>query len=309
MNCRDFQNEFGERAGLSDAATLHFKDCADCEKLHREQSQIWQMIESLPEVAAPADFNYKFRARVATAKASDFRPAWWKSLRYVVPIFAAVLVLTMVFASQNFFVSTPQPDQILVEKTDDSPNLINDDVQAKPPSQEVASADANYENANFNASTNELNSTPKIEQTSAPTVIADSRNTGKKDITPKKVDDSGGGVKDFGVDTAPPPILPSGFPTMENKRNTNSNEMMSSNGQNVESLLSFLGVETTAENGKLRVTSVKSGSIPARSGLKIGDIIETIDGKSVSGSDRITTAKTLTILRGNERTTITFQTQ
>ena len=283
MNCRDFQNEFEERAELSNAATLHFKDCADCEKLHREQSHIWQMIESLPEVAAPADFNAQFRSRIARSKAGDFRPAWWKSLRYVVPVFAAVLVLTMIFASQNFFVSTPQTDLAVVQKDDTPTELINNEVEAKSPNTAVSTTNSDYQNANYETTSGAVNSVnPQIpiQKTPLPE-IAEIPKSGKREMSENSEDNSGGGVKDFGVNTAAPPILPNGFPQMENKTAPNPGDMINSNGQNIESLLSFIGIETTSENGKLRVNAVKSGSIPARSGLKSGDLIETIDGKPV----------------------------
>lgn len=302
MTCRDFQNEFEERAGLSDAATLHFKDCADCEKLHREQSQVWQIIESLPEVAAPTDFNQRFRARVATAKASDFRPAWWKSLRYLGPVFAAVLVLTLVFASQNFFVSTSQPEELAVITKDEKPtDSINNDAKAD-------TIDANVISANYNASANETNLTPKIEQTPAPTSIAESRNTNKSEITSQTNEDFIG-VRDFGVNAASPPALPNGFPQMENKTAPNPTEMSSSNGQNIDSLLSFIGAETAFENGKRRVNSVQANSLAARVGLKTGDLIEKIDGKPVSGLEQITTIRTMTVLRGNKAISLTFRGQ
>lgn len=302
MTCQDFQNEFEERAGLSDAATLHFKDCADCGKLQYQQSRIWQMIQSLPRIDAPTDFNSQFRSRLAKSKASDFRPAWWKSLRYSVPVFAAVLVLTMVFASQNFFVSTPQPEELAVIQKDDEPTVLIDNAA------EAKTIDSNITATNINMSSGDVNSTPKIETTPAPQSLAENRDADKKEITPK-TDDDFTGSRDFGVNTAPPPILPNGISPPSDNPGTSPGEMMNPEGSNVEAMLSFLGIETVSENGKLRVTSVKPNSIPARSGLRNGDLIEAIDGKSVSGSDRIMTFRTLTILRGNQIITIVNRTQ
>lgn len=302
MNCRDFQSELEERAGLSDAATLHFKDCADCGKLHRNQTRIWQMIESLPSIAAPTDFNSKFRARVATAKASDFRPAWWKSLRYAVPVFAVVLVLTMIFASQNFFVSTSQPEELAIIQKDEKPPVsINKDAEAK-------TTDSNIAAINSNVSPDETNSLAKVEKTPAPKTSNETQNAGKEKSAPES-DDSGGGSRDFGVKPGSPPILPNGLTQSETGSDLNPNGMMNPKGQNIEEMLSFFGVETTSENGKLRVISVIANSIAARSGLKSGDLIEAIDGKSVSGADRITTFNSLTILRGNERIKIVNRAQ
>ena len=308
MNCRDFQNEFEDRAGLSDAANLHLKDCADCENLRRQQSHIWQMIESLPEVAAPADFNAQFRSRVARSEAGDFRHAWWKSLRYVVPAFAAVLVLTMVFASQNFFVSTPQTKLAVVLEDEKPTDLLNNKVEAKPSNNAIATTNSNFENANFKITSNtdsSGNSPNLIQKTPLPETAENQKD--EKEKNRSKSDDDFVGSRDFGVNSASPPTLPNGFPS-ENKTSSNPEDFMKQKNQDVKPSLSVLGIETVAENGGLRIVSVKNNSIAARSGLKTGDLIQSIDGKNPL-TNAFNTISNLTILRGTQILTISTRAQ
>ncbi len=305
MNCRDFQNEFEDRAGLSDAANLHLKDCADCEKLYRQQSHIWQMIETLPEVAAPANFNARFRSHIAGSKTSDFRPKWWKSLRYVVPIFAMVLVMTIFFASQNFFVSTPQPTFAVVKEDVKPTDLLNDEVQAKPPSNMIASGNSDYKNANYeihSTSTNTVNSNALIQKNPIPEIPK----SNKKELPAKDKDDFKG-YRDIGVNPAPPPILPNGI-SGENKIVSNAEDFVKQNNQDVTEMLSVLGIETISANGVLRVISVKENSPAARSGLKTGDLILSIDGKNPL-MNSFNTIRNLTVMRGTQNLTISTRTQ
>ncbi|HSK72914.1 MAG TPA: hypothetical protein VK892_14530, partial [Pyrinomonadaceae bacterium] len=115
MNCKEFKIEFEDTRVLSDTATLHLGECLDCKVLHLELTQVWRMIEDLPQVEAPGDFDFRLKARMANAKPSDFQPRWWTSLRYVVPVFAAALILTLVLASQNFFISSPEVSRLPAE--------------------------------------------------------------------------------------------------------------------------------------------------------------------------------------------------
>ncbi len=93
MNCREFLIVFEERSGLTEAATLHLKDCSGCQKTSREQTLVWQMIEDLPRVDAPKNFDFRVKARIADAKPTNFQPRFFPVLRYVLPLSLAVLIL------------------------------------------------------------------------------------------------------------------------------------------------------------------------------------------------------------------------
>lgn len=303
MNCREFLDELDQRAEFSDKARLHLKKCVDCGNLERRNSHIWQMIESLPSVDAPADFNFRVRSRLASSRASDFRPAWWRSLRFVAPAFAAVLVLTLVLASQNFFITTAPQDLeqlAVIEKTDEEPNLIAPDTQAKSVEVNIAAPNTNYVDADFDTSSNAANANVLTEKTPLP-VIAGDQKTVKSDNAPENED--AGGSRVFGLDKAPSPLLPEGL-RGESANQTLPEDLVRSNGsQNVRSSLSVLGVETASENGGLRVVSVALGSIADRSGVKTGDLIQAIDGKNPL-TNSFTSISNLTVQRGMQKLTL-----
>ena len=68
-----------------------------------------------------------------------------------------------------------------------------------------------------------------------------------------------------------------------------------------------LGIEIISENGNRRVTSVKKDSIAERSGVKVGDLVEEIDGEKVSGDavpGKTLQGKQITVFRGTEKVKI-----
>lgn len=69
--CRDIHREI-EEAGQADSLSLvandHLKHCAACETFYREQFKLRQIVSSLGTVAAPGDFDFRLRARLAGEK-------------------------------------------------------------------------------------------------------------------------------------------------------------------------------------------------------------------------------------------------
>lgn len=71
IGCRDIHREI-EEAGQADSLSLvandHLKNCAGCETFYNEQFKLRQIISSLGTVAAPGDFDFRLRARLAGEK-------------------------------------------------------------------------------------------------------------------------------------------------------------------------------------------------------------------------------------------------
>jgi hypothetical protein len=84
-----------EEAALNDefraTASSHLETCADCREFHRQQTKLRQIVGSLGTVDAPADFDFRLRARLAAdADKPGFR-FWTMTVRGLAT--AAVLVV------------------------------------------------------------------------------------------------------------------------------------------------------------------------------------------------------------------------
>lgn len=80
MSCKIFQTEIGDRdwnVPLSLTTREHLDGCAECRKIHDEQTSLRILIGELEKVSAPADFESRLRSRIAAAeKAGRSSSAW-----------------------------------------------------------------------------------------------------------------------------------------------------------------------------------------------------------------------------------------
>src|ERR1041385_5545643 len=79
----------------SSSVLEHLRDCADCREFHQKQTKLRRMVGSLGTVAAPADFDFRLRARLANESNSatfHLRPVYWPSLRSGFAVAAALIV-------------------------------------------------------------------------------------------------------------------------------------------------------------------------------------------------------------------------
>ena len=74
------------------AATLaHLHDCSDCREFQEQQTKLRQMVGSLGTVAAPADFDFRLRARLANE--SSLKSASWMFARRGLAVATLVLLV------------------------------------------------------------------------------------------------------------------------------------------------------------------------------------------------------------------------
>ncbi|MDQ3062111.1 MAG: hypothetical protein M3R14_04510, partial [Acidobacteriota bacterium] len=131
MNCRDFLIEFEERTALTEAAMFHLDDCPSCKKTSREQTRVWQMIDVLPRVDAPNNFDFRVKARIANSKSTDFQPRFFPVLRFVMPLGVIVLLLGLIAFNTNYFSGDNAAEQIAVNLP---PTSIERETTASNPS-------------------------------------------------------------------------------------------------------------------------------------------------------------------------------
>ena len=99
----------------STAAVDHLGDCAACREFHEKQAKLRHIVGSLGTVAAPADFDFRLRARLAnesSSAASHFNFIEWPSVRRALT--AAVLLL--VFAAGAFLIRNILNRPVAVEE-------------------------------------------------------------------------------------------------------------------------------------------------------------------------------------------------
>jgi len=309
MNCRDFIIEFEDRRGdLNQAATLHVKVCRDCQKTSREQTQVWLMVDNLKRVDAPNDFDFRVKARIAQGKPMVVQPRFFPVLRYVLPLGLIVLILgAVVFNTSYFSGNTTSP----IAKTAATPTPLVTDNPANSfptPEQVVATINPLQSLPGENNAAEDLNVKPVnkereltfVADKSTPKISTESRRANLKN-------NSGGGS--FDRTFSSPKIL-----TPENL-NPNRKVEALPNAGNQNSItdvqvLSFIGIETVAENGGKKVKSVKPDSLAERSEVKVGDVIEAIDGKRIGDKPvemEKFESKKLTVVRDAKKIEIVLQ--
>jgi hypothetical protein len=93
-NCEVVRRELDELMlgeAWSSAATEHLRECASCRQFHEQQTKLRQIIGSLGTVEAPADFDFRLRARLAN-DASNASPVYWTFMRRGLAVAAMVIV-------------------------------------------------------------------------------------------------------------------------------------------------------------------------------------------------------------------------
>lgn len=81
MNCEKCKTEIEERdlrrECLSDAATAHVASCASCRIFGEERLALRRLVGELEKVSAPADFDFRMRARMAAEASAHAPRAGW----------------------------------------------------------------------------------------------------------------------------------------------------------------------------------------------------------------------------------------
>lgn len=74
MNCQESRKAIDSQAkrdGLSGSVKSHLDHCPGCHEHAREMSSLFALLQAQPKVEAPADFDFRLRARIARAEAAQ----------------------------------------------------------------------------------------------------------------------------------------------------------------------------------------------------------------------------------------------
>jgi hypothetical protein len=98
ISCRNIRREIeeaGQNDPLGSSVDRHLKACSSCERFYGEQLKLRQIVSTLGTVAAPNDFEFRLRARLASEKTSVRKPFSIGNLSFGVrsTAFAALLLM------------------------------------------------------------------------------------------------------------------------------------------------------------------------------------------------------------------------
>jgi len=125
MNCQKSREAIEmrlNREAMPVSVANHFDLCVDCQAHARETASLFSLLKSLPPVEAPADFDFRLRARIARARSEQetvatpaawFNRIWSGSFSWVqattamAAVAAIVSLSTYQFTEQNQSQPTP----------------------------------------------------------------------------------------------------------------------------------------------------------------------------------------------------------
>lgn len=135
MNCQKVRRviEATDRGDfLNAAAAEHIKGCRACEKLNEQHRELRNITANLGTVEAPADFDFRLRARLARANAEDVRPGFGRftfglrsaALASLMVVFGgAMLIANLRTSEQHPVVEKPAANEAIVAATPFQPTL------------------------------------------------------------------------------------------------------------------------------------------------------------------------------------------
>jgi len=309
MNCRDFLAEFEERRdALSQPARLHRDDCPDCKKTSVEQTRVWQMIDGLNRIDAPNDFDFRVKAKIAGAKPANLQSRFFPILRYVLPLSLIVMVFGLLAFNTTLFFGNNGASQVAdaVSQTPTIAELPLSD--SSMPNEFVATGNSLQFSPGENDIAEDSNIKPATKERETQFVSIKSVKkplTESRKESPKDNSDGNSRVK---AATSTTILLPENLDankTVETLPNAGNQNPITD-----VQILDFIGIEVVSENTRKRVKAVKPDSLAERSGVKVGDVIEAIDGVKLSAEPvnaKKIEVKKLTVARDAEKIEITLK--
>lgn len=284
MNSDNLKNISGERENLS-----------------ADEQKICNLIGKLEKVECPKNFDFRLKARIASADKKDFQPSIRQTLRYVLPVAACVLIAAFVLVQAGIF--SPSGGQQGSEITAVNPNVQPFD--ASPPTVPIVSPS----NSNTSeSSVNRSESSPLNPSSNTETALKNPSEKRSESLPKLSKEDEPTMWRDFGVRPNRKQIYPRGIDPNQIKPQKIENQ--NAKPVSAKSVFDFIGMETEFNGGKLRVKSVKAKGLADISGIKIGDLVESVDDTKIDKSEmtlKSSGVKKITVSREGKPLEISLQ--
>ena len=113
-NCEVIRRELDELMldeAFSTSAVDHLKECSACREFHQKQTKLRRMVGSLGTVAAPPDFDFRLRARLANDSANGAFH-YWPLVQRGLAVAAVLIVFAFGVVVVRNVVNQPKEDVV-----------------------------------------------------------------------------------------------------------------------------------------------------------------------------------------------------
>ena len=236
-----------------------------------EDDQISHLLASLPRVDAPGDFGFRLKARIAAATHSTGRRSWLPASAAVAAPLGLVLAVGGYFALTTMYSpSTVNAPQIVELKPAQLPaeEFVDSSPQPAPTyyTGGLSSNRIEYPEIVVNP--------PEIDRGIVSRPI---KNTGSLRRTN---DNGGGGSVDQALGGNGKEVLPKAVIGNQSIQP----ETIGNTPRSAKAVLSSMGIDAAYAGSSWTVVGITKGSAADRSGLKAGDVIETVNGRPMTGT-------------------------
>ncbi len=147
-NCEVVRRELDELMlgeACSTDATEHLRDCVSCREFHEQQTKLRQIVASIGTVEAPADFDFRLRARLAQGNGSS---VYWLFARRGLAVAAMVIVFATGVVLVRNMMNKPEVNSVARQPEVQQPAKPSDVApvvkEEKKPEQVVAGVTDNF---------------------------------------------------------------------------------------------------------------------------------------------------------------------
>jgi hypothetical protein len=116
MSCQSYRIEIEEMEATtrpSGEMAVHLSACAECHAFYSERQSLRQLMKELEMVAAPADFDFRLRARLAASNGAGNHRSSWRSFVFSAPAIGLTASLILLGVAATAFYNRSQPAPIV----------------------------------------------------------------------------------------------------------------------------------------------------------------------------------------------------
>ena len=255
------------------------------DNLSMNEKKIAQILAGLPRVEAPGDFEIGVRARIANAQPS--RPRRFSTAAVIGFAAPAILVLAAgVFVYLGLARQTPE---IAMPKAE-TPSHQAEQARTELPESPVT---------NVSTSPASTEASPTTRRSTEVAGIVPNNNRRVQKVSEKR-DDRTGSSRDETFRSTNKVILPRGLSPDAPVSTKDDGKFNRNTSVGIRDVLAVLGIEAEFQGSAWRVKGLSAQSAAQRSGVKAGDIIQSVDGRRLKEDTKFSgsfSGRTLKIVR------------